>query len=213
MSIEEILNELRSKLLEFDKEATQKIAVKALDSGIDPLQIINTLTKTMEGIGERFGKGEIFLAELMMSGDAMKSAMDIVLKKIPKDTIHSTGTVLVGTVKGDVHDIGKNILISMLTAAGFEVYDLGTDVQASKFAEEAMRISPDIVAASALMTTTMPMLKELIQYFRELGIRDKFRIMVGGGAVIKEYAEEIGADGYGADAVEGTKVAKKLLSQ
>lgn len=171
------------------------------------------MTETVREVGEKFGRLEIFLPELIMAGDAMKVCMAVLLSKIPKEGIQRAGTVLIGTVRGDIHDIGRTIVISMLTAAGFQVHDIGKDVPVSKFAEEAMKVNPDIVAASALMTTTIPMLKDLIEYFKAIGIREKYKIMVGGGAVTQKYAEEIGADGYGADAIEAVAVAEKLISK
>jgi corrinoid protein of di/trimethylamine methyltransferase len=209
----DVFEKLRKAILNYDSEAVKKAAQEVIADGLDPLQAINTLTETLRQVGEKFEKFEIFLPELMMAGDAMKAGMSILLPHIPKEKVPKRACVLIGTVKGDIHDIGKTIVVSMLVAAGFEVYDVGVDVPASKFAEESMKVNPDIVAASAIMTTTVPMLKDLIEYFKAIGIRNKCKIMIGGAPVTKEYSEEIGADGYGADAFEAVNVAKKLVSK
>jgi len=211
MSKEEVLTRLREALLTYDKEATENVAKKALETGIPPLEAIDFLTKTAQEIGEKFSKFEIFLPDLMMAADALTAGMNVLMAKIPKEKAERMGTVVIGTVKGDIHEIGKNIVATMFRASGFDVYDIGKDVDASVFAEAAEKNKADIVATSALMTTTMPMQKEIIDYFKALGIREKYIIIVGGGPVTQEYAEEIGADGYAPDPAEAVKVAKKLL--
>jgi corrinoid protein of di/trimethylamine methyltransferase len=204
---------LRSALLSFDVDLVRRTAQDVVASGVDPLQAVSATTKAMQEVGQKFANSEIFLADLMIAGDCMKSGMDVLLPMIPKGRISALGNVAIGTVRGDIHDIGKTIVITMLTASGFEVRDLGTDLAVSKFAEEAMKTNPDIVAASAIMTTTMPVMKDLVEYFQAIGIRTKYKILIGGGPVTQEYADLIGADGYAPDAVQGADVARKLVSK
>lgn len=144
--------------------------------------------------------------------DAFTVGLGILKEKIPKEKVPKVGRVVIGTVKGDIHDIGKNIVATMLVAAGFDVFDIGKDVTIPMFAETAEKVKADIIAASALMTTSMTIQKDLIEYFRAVGIRDKYKIMVGGGPVTQKYAEEIGADGYAPDAIKAVEVAKNLLT-
>lgn len=206
--------ELRQGIINYDSEAVKKVAKGIIEKGLNPLEAIKVLTDTLREQGEKYGRLEIFLPELMMAADAMKSGLDVLepeLRKRGGRAPIQTGTIMIGTVKGDIHDIGKTIVTAMLTAAGFDVIDIGKDVAISVFAETAEKNKPDIVAASALLTTTIPALRELVEYFKEIEIRDKYRIMVGGGAVTREYAEEIGADGYGQDAIESVEVAVKLM--
>lgn len=165
-------------------------------------------------IGEKFGAGEVFLPELMMAGDAMKAGTEFLVSAIPEGVETPTlGTIVLGTVKGDIHNIGRNIVGSMLIAAGFNVVDIGCDVPNSAFAEAAEKHRADIIGASAIMATTIPMQKDLIDYLEALKIRHKYKIMVGGGSCTKKYAEKIGADGYGENAIEAVKIAKQLVSK
>lgn len=210
MSEKEILEKLRNNLLNYDSEGTERTAKEALGRGVLPLEAINVLTDTARELGEKFGRGEIFLTELMMAGDALSAGMNALRDAVPKGEMSKRGTVVIGTVKGDIHDIGKNIVIAMLVASGFDVQDIGKDVSTPTFAEMAEKYRPDIVGISALMSTSTPMQKEIIEYFKAIGIRSKCAIMVGGGAVTREYAEEIGADGYAPDAVEAAKLAANL---
>lgn len=213
MSKEELFSKLRQGILNYDSEMTKKGAEEIIEKGIPVLEAISALNKATVEQGERFARFEVFLTHLMMTADALNAALKVLLPKIPKDKVPRVGTVLIGTVKGDIHDIGKTIVATMLTASGFEVHDLGKDVSSTRFAEEAEKLDPDIVAASALMTTTKPALKDLVDYFKAVGIREKYKIMVGGAPVNASYAEEIGADSYAPDAVEAAKVAKKLIAK
>lgn len=153
--------------------------------------------------------------DLMLAADAMKASVSVLNRKLSEmdKRLVKIGTFVIGTVKGDLHDLGKNIVATMLSVVGFEVIDLGVDVPNSTFAEAVERYRPDILGLSALMTTTKPMQKDVIEYLKALGLRGKCKIMVGGGAVSKEYAEEIGADDYAPDAVSAVEVAKKLVAR
>ena len=171
------------------------------------------MTSTLKEIGDKYERMEIFVPELMLAAEAMKSGIAILEPLLKGEVRETLGTVVIGTVEGDIHDIGKNIVAMLLTGAGFKVIDIGVDVVASAFAEAVDKHNPDIVGVSTLMTTTMEMHKEIIRYFKEIGIRDKVKIMIGGAVVTKEYAEEIGADAFAANANEAVDVAKKLVGR
>jgi len=212
----QILKELANVVLEFDEDAAKAVAQRALEAGIDPSEAIdNGLRKGLETVGKKFESGDLYLPHLIMASDAMLAAVKILEKAIPKERIHEAklGTIVIGTVADDIHDIGKNIVIGMLRSAGFEVHDLGRDVPTTRFVETAEGVKADIIALSALMTTTMHRMKEVIDDLKSLGLRNKYRVMVGGGPVTREWAESIGADGYGENAPKAVEVAKKLLGK
>lgn len=210
-----IRKRLEEAFLTYDTEETKRAVQELLNEKVSALKITEILTDVLKELGEKFARMEIFLAELIMIGDSMKVATGILEPVLLKESVdtQTQGVVVIGTVKGDIHDVGKNIVATMLMAAGFKVIDLGIDVSNSKIAEAVEEHAPDILGLSALMTTTMPMQEETIKYFEALGIRDRCKIMVGGGPVTREFAEKIGADGYASDAIEAVEVAKKLLSQ
>lgn len=214
MSKEDILKELRQELINYDKDATKKATRKALEKGISPFEVRKVLIDTIKELGEEFEKSNFFLTELMMATEAMKAGLAILEPAVAKGKARKVrGKVVIGTVKGDVHDIGKSIVSTMLMVEGFDVIDLGVDVSNSAFLDAVERYKPDIVGLSAIMTTTRSMQKELIEHLKARGIREKVKVMVGGAMVTNEFAEEIGADGYGDDAVEAVKIAKKLVAK
>ncbi|MEM2292837.1 MAG: corrinoid protein [Nitrososphaeria archaeon] len=208
------LKTLRDMLLNYDVEGIKNVINKALESGLDPLQLIEKLTEEIRTIGDLFEKNQIFLTELMLAAESMKIAISLVEPKIRQNEQKRSfiGKVLIGTVEGDIHDIGKNIVATLLSVNGFEVIDLGVDVPTSRFIQKAKEIKPDIIAISALLTATMPKMKEVIDALKKEGLRNKVKVIVGGAPVTERWAMEIGADAYGANAVEAVKVAKKLLS-
>jgi len=209
-----ILEKLRSGVLAGDEKIVKETAQEAIEKNIDPIDVVEKgLIPGIREVGEKFEKMEIFLTGMMMSADAMKAGMNILIPKIPKDKIPRRGTVVVGTVKGDIHEIGKNILSALLTASGFEVHDLGCDVPASAFVRKAEEVGADVIAVSALMTTTLPSQKDILDYLNSLGRRDKYLVLIGGGPTTAEWAEEIGADGYAETAVDGVKLASKKLEE
>lgn len=211
---QDILEKLRAGVIAGDEKIVRETAQEAIEKNMEPIKIVKKgLIPAIREVGEKFEKMEIFLTGMMMSADAMKAGMNVVLQKIPKDKIPKRGTVVVGTVKGDIHEIGKNILTALLTAAGFEVHDLGCDVQASAFISKAEEVSADIIAASALMTTTLPSQKDVLDYLNFAGKRNKYLVLVGGGPTTAEWAEEIGADGYAENAADGVKLALKKLEE
>ncbi len=214
MSEEELLRKLSEAVVASDRDAVVKAAQEAIEKGLDPVKAIeNGLSEGAITVGEKFDRLEIFLTDLMMAADAMKAGLDILLPLISKEKVLKKGTVVSGTVKGDIHDIGKNILSALFSANGFEVHDLGVDVPTSKFIEEAEKVGADVIALSALMSSTIGGQKDVIDYLSETGKREKFIVMVGGGPTTREWTEEIGADGYAETATEAVKVALELIEK
>jgi len=190
------------------------LSKQALDAGIDPKTIISDyLIKGMEIIGARFGEGKAFVPNLLMSARAMKGCLDLLKPMMQGDNSISCGKVVIGTVKGDLHDIGKNLVASMFEGSGFEVINLGINVDADKFVKAVIDNDADILTLSALLTTTMGYMRDVIKAVEDAGIRDKVKIMVGGAPLNEAFAKEIGADVYTADANEAVIVAKKLMGK
>ena len=185
---------------------------EALDSGASAPDILNAMIDAMSVVGDKFTKNEIFVPEMLVAARAMQKGVEVLKPLLMGENAVSAGKMIMGTVAGDLHDIGKNLVIMMLEGAGFEVIDLGVDVPAEKFIE-ALDQNPDvkIVGASALLTTTMPALKDTVKALNEYPNRDKFKVMVGGAPITQEFADEIGADAYTEDAAEAAQVAKKLV--
>jgi len=208
-----LVNELREAVLSYDLDTLVNAVRKSLGKGLSAVDVVNALTVVLREIGDKFQAGDLFLAELVAIAENVKTAISEVLepelRKIGGER-KSLGKVVIGTVHGDIHDIGKNIVASMLFAAGFEVYDLGKDVPVEEFIRKTREVNADIIAMSALLSTTLPIQREVIERLGREGLRDRVKVMVGGAPVTKEWAEEIGADGYGEDAIEAVKVAKTL---
>ena len=214
MDEKKALKALGDAVSSYDSAAAEKAAKEAIKAKVDPLKAINGgLIPAIEIVGEKFEKMEIYLPELMLAADAMKAAMGHLLPLIPKDKLVSKATVVIGTVQGDVHEIGKNIVSNMLMANGFEVVDLGVDVKTTSFVEEAKAKNAKIIGASALMSSTIGSQKDIIDYLSALKQRKKYAVMVGGGPTTGEWAEEIGADGWGEDAATSVKLANKLIKR
>jgi len=210
----EVLDRLKKAVIEGRSELSKKAAEDALSLGIDPMIALKKgLLKGMGIVGDKFGAQEMFLTEVMFSADAMKAGMEVLKSEMEAKEIAETrlGTIIIGTVKGDIHDIGKNIVIALLEAAGFKVHDIGIDIPPNVFVEKAEEVNADIIAASALLTTTIPYMEDIASLLRDTGLRGKFKFIVGGSQVTPGFAEEIGADGYGKDAGEAVGIAKKLL--
>ena len=211
-----ILENLTTAIIEGNKDMARENAQNALTAEIDPLEAVDQgLSKGMEVVGKRFESGEFFLPELIMAADTLNAAMEILKPAIEanKQQVRKEGTVLIATVKGDVHNIGKNIVGTVLETNGFEVVDIGIDQSTLNIIEEANKNKVDIIAISSLMTTTMPNQKEVIEVLKEMGIRDKYLVLVGGGPVNQKWADEIGADGYGDTAIDAVNVARNLLNK
>ncbi|MBQ5606138.1 MAG: corrinoid protein [Prevotella sp.] len=191
-------------------EATQK----AIDEGITPQDIINNqMIRAMAEVGQRFQDGKAFVPQLLMAGRAMKAALELLKPLMAGDKSTSAGTVVIGTVKGDLHDIGKNLVASMLEGSGFEVVNIGIDVSSESFVEAIKTNKADILCMSALLTTTMTYMKEVINAIENAGIRSEVKIMVGGAPISQSFADEIGADGYSDNANSAVAVAKKLVGK
>jgi corrinoid protein of di/trimethylamine methyltransferase len=213
---EQIRAELSEALRLGDADLAEAAAGRALKEGADPLDLIQeVIVPTLTEVGQRFQDFTIFLPELMMAGDAAQRCTALLEEAIAiaGGEMAVRGRVLIGTVEGDVHDIGKNIVRTLLTAHGFKVVDLGRDVSPSAFLKAAAKERADIVAMSALMTTTRPAQRRTISLFSEVGQRDEYQIIVGGGSVDQHWADEIGADGYASEAASAVELCKQLCSR
>jgi len=215
VSSEVVYEELANAILSFDADKVFETTKKALDLGLNPSDIIEKgLAKGLRVVGEKFENGEMWVIQLVAAAEAAQRALtellepEIVKRKIVRTSL---GKVVIGTVAGDIHDIGKNIVRAMLTAAGFEVHDIGKDVPVKDFITKVKETNADILAASALLTSTAPMQKDIVEAVKKEGLRDRVKIVVGGSAVSAEWAEEIGADGYAPNATLAVKLAKELM--
>ncbi len=211
----QIMEKLAEAIVDGDDENAQEGAKQALAQQIDPLEAVEQgLSKGMAAVGDTFERGEVFLPELLMAAQAFKTAMEILQPEIEAQNkqVAKKGKVLIGTVKGDVHNIGKNIVATVLETNGFEVIDIGVDQSPLDIIQEAEKVKADAIALSSLMTTTMPAQKEVVEVLTEMGLREKYVLLVGGGPVTQEWAGQIGADGYGESAVHAVGVVEKLLN-
>ena len=214
MSETEILRKLADKVLNYDIQGAKEAAREAIQCGVDPVNAVdNGLAKGLKVVGDKFGDGEVFLTELMLAGQAMSAGLEILKPEMAKSSrgVRSAGRIVLGTVQGDMHDIGKNVVASLLIANGFEVIDLGVDVPAEKFVDVVKERKPDMVGLSSLMTTTMPEQKKVVETLKDEGLRVK--VLVGGAPITKEWAERIGADGTASDASEAALVALNLMKR
>jgi len=209
-----ILEKVVESVMDGNVEECEKFVKEALQQGIDPMEIIKKgLSKAMNIIGEKFQRLEIFLPDMILAADAVVAGIEIVKPKLKtkNDWKGAEGKIVFGTIQGDVHDIGKNIVKIMLETSGFEVFDLGRDVPVDRFIEKAEEVGADIIGMSALMTTTMVYMPVLIKKLKEMGIKNKYQVMVGGAPVLPAWADQIGAEGYGEDAMAAVGVAKRLM--
>lgn len=209
---EEMFEKLAQSVIEGEPDDAVALAKEALDQGLDPLECItNGLTKGIQKVGELFADGEYFLPELIIGADAMKGALDVLEPALMGDQKREVvAHVVLGTVEGDLHEIGKTLVGTMLTANGFQVKDIGVDQPASAFVDAVKEADATIIGASALLTTTMLQQEKLIQALEEAGLRDKVKVMVGGAPVTEAYAKKIGADGYAEDAISAVNLAFRL---
>ena len=210
---EELYNKLAQAVIDGEPEDAEALAKKALDQGVDPLACINQgLMVGIQEVGELFSKGDFFLPELIIGADTMKKALDILEPALVGGQKREVvGRVVLGTVVGDLHEIGKTLVGTMLTANGFQVTDIGVDKTPEEFIAAVKEADADIVGASALLTTTMLQQKRLIESLEAAGLRDKVKVMVGGAPVTESYAKEIGADGYAEDAISSVDLAFRLI--
>lgn len=208
------LEELTNAIVAGNLNVAVQMSQQAVDTGIEPKAIIGDyLIKGMEIIGARFGEGKAFVPNLLMSARAMKGCLDLLKPLMQGDTSISCGKIVIGTVKGDLHDIGKNLVASMFEGSGFELVNLGINVEADKFVQAIKDNNADILALSALLTTTMGYMKDVIEAVEAAGLRGKVKIMVGGAPVNAEFAKQIGADIYTDDANEAVIAAKRLVGK
>lgn len=216
MSQQAILEELANAVQAFDSDKVMETTMKALASSIDPGIIIEQgLAKGLRIVGKKFEDGELFLMHLVAAAEpAQKAIKELLEPEIKKrgEERKAPGKVVLGTVAGDIHDIGKNIVGAMLIAAGFDVHDIGKDVPTEQFVNKAKEVKADIIGASALLSTSLPMQHEIVKACEAEGIRNKVKLIFGGAPVTEEWVREIGGDGYGENATEAVKVAKRLLN-
>jgi 5-methyltetrahydrofolate--homocysteine methyltransferase len=207
------LIELRSALMDGNAKLTAELADTALREEIKPIVIMDTLVEALRIVGDEYGKGIRFLPELVASAEAMQKVSTKIEEELKKfsDTRKVIGTVVIGTVLGDIHTIGKSLVTALLTAEGFKVHDLGIDVKTETFLNSVINIKPDVLAMSALLTTTAPEARKVIEQLKKENIRDRVKVIVGGGAITDKFAKSIGADGYDATAPGAVSVVKNLL--
>ncbi len=210
---EALLKELAYNVVEMEEEKVVEVAKEYLKQEFDAFEGIDKgLSVGMQRAGELYEEEEYYVPELLLCSDAMNAGIDVLKPHIKKENSKKTGKIVMGVVQGDTHDIGKNIVKIMLETAGFEVYDLGRDIPMSEFVEKAKEVNADIIAMSTLMTTTMDNMEVLIEDLKGQGIRNNFKIMIGGGPISESYAKKIGAYGYSPSAAKAVELAKKLVS-
>jgi 5-methyltetrahydrofolate--homocysteine methyltransferase len=199
-------------ILEGDNKGIKAAVQKALDSGLEPGTILNQgMINAMSEVGKRFEEGEYYVPEMLISARAMKEGLELLRPLLIQQKVQSAGVVILGTVKGDLHDIGKNLVGMMLEGSAFEIVDLGTDVSPENFVQAVQEHHPNVIALSALLTTTMPNMEATIKALKAAGLRDQVKVIIGGAPVTEQYAREIGADGYAADASRAVSLTRSLV--
>lgn len=212
----ELFQAMAQSIIDGDAEAAESLAQQAIAQGIDPLEAINQgFVVGVNHVGNEFSCGNAFLPELVMAGEAMKTAVSALEPEMARlgTAREMLGKVVIGTIHGDIHDIGKTLVGTMLSAAGFQVYDLGVDVPVEKLVEKAREVDADIIGVSALLTTTMVRQRDVVEALEDMGLRQRVKVMVGGAPVTRDWVKEIGADGYSEDAIGAVAVAKQLLGK
>ena len=208
----EVLQKISEELQKGNYQEVPKLVQEALDAKIPPAKILSDgLISGMDIVGDKFRRDELFMPEVLISAKAMQAGMDILRPKLIEAGAKLAGKVIVGTVKGDLHDIGKNLVGMLMEGAGFQVIDLGIDVPSEKFVEAVKSQKPNVIGLSALLTTTMPKMKEVVESLVEAGIRKTVKVMVGGAPVTEKFARDIGADGYAPDAASAVEKARELI--
>lgn len=207
------IDDLRQSVIEGEEERTENLANQAMAEGLPPEQILKEgLIAAMTEVGRLFEAGEYYVPEMLISARAMKSGLTLLRPQLAAANVQAVGKVIIGTVQGDLHDIGKNLVGMMLEGAGFEVIDLGVDVSAQKFVDAVKEHQPDLIGCSALLTTTMPRMKDVVEALKRSGLRDNVKVMIGGAPITDKYAHDIGADIYAPDAASAAARAKSSLS-
>jgi len=208
---DELPERLKEAILDCDAKRAAAVAQDVLAAGLDPVDVLNTtVAATATEVGDKFERGEYYLPHLVLAGNAIEAASKVLQSAVPAGKLEEKKVVVIGTVEGDMHSLGKNIVAMMLRAAGFEVHDLGVDVKSSAFIQRAREVGAEIIGLSCLMTTTLPYQREVLEDLKAQGLRDRFKVIVGGGSVTQAWADEIGANGYGHDAIEAVRLAKTL---
>jgi 5-methyltetrahydrofolate--homocysteine methyltransferase len=208
----EILQKISEELQRGNYQGVPKLIQEALGAKIPPAKILSEgLVAGMDIVGDKFRRDEFFMPEVLISAKAMQAGMDVLRPKLIEAGVKLAGKIVIGTVKGDLHDIGKNLVGMLLEGAGFQVIDLGIDVPSEKFVEAVKTNRPNVLGLSALLTTTMPKMKEVIESLVEAGIRNTVKVMIGGAPVTEKFAKDIGADGYGPDAASAVERARELI--
>ncbi len=208
----DLLQKVSEELQKGNYQEVPKLIQEALDAKIPPAKILSDgLVAGMDIVGDKFRRDELFMPEVLISAKAMQAGMDVLRPKLIEAGAKLAGKIVVGTVKGDLHDIGKNLVGMLMEGAGFQVIDLGIDVSSEKFVDAVKANKPNLIGLSALLTTTMPKMKEVIESLVEAGIRSTVRVMVGGAPVTEKFAKDIGADGYAPDAASAVEKARELI--
>ena len=211
---DQIFEKMAQSIIDGESEEAERLALEAIELGIDPLDAINKgFVKGVDHVGNLFSCGDAFLPELVMAGEAMKTAVSVLEPEMARQGTERKmlGTVVIGTIQGDIHDIGKTLVATMLSAAGFKVFDLGVDVPVMTLVEKARAENADIIGVSALLTTTMVRQRDVVEALDDMGLRPKVKVLVGGAPVTRDWVKEIGADGFSEDAVGAVAAAKQLL--
>ncbi len=217
---EELIGKTKAAVIEGDENAVVIATRQALEAGIDAFSILQEgLMAGADQVGKQFETGEIFLPRLMLAGNALNAAMEIIEPTLKEEYASGkaqrddTGTIVIATVKSDIHDIGKNIVSSMLSSSGFEVHDLGVDVPIKEIIKNAQSVNADIIACSALLTTSLPFMRDLIDLLDVMGERERFKVMFGGASVNQKFVDEVGADGTADHAMKAVQLAKRLIKE
>ena len=209
----ELLQSIYDAILNGERAETAQAVQAALNAGLEPGEILSDgMIAAMKEVGKRFEEGDFYVPETLISARSMQNGLTVLKPELLKNNVKSMGKVAIGTVKGDLHDIGKNLVGMMLEGSGFEVIDLGTDVDPAKFVSVVQEQSPDIIALSALLTTTMPMMEKTIHALQTAGLRQRVKVIIGGAPVNQTFADQIGADGYSQDASRAATLAQSLIS-
>jgi 5-methyltetrahydrofolate--homocysteine methyltransferase len=212
--MEKVLQDIYDSILSGQNTVTPKAVQSAIDAGVAPAKVLNEgMIAAMAKVGQLFEEGEYYVPEMLVSARAMQSGLAILKPLLKEAKVASAGRVAIGTVKGDLHDIGKNLVAMMLEGAGFEIKDMGTDVTPEKFVEAVKTGGVDVVALSALLTTTMTNMKVTVEALKQAGVREKVKVIIGGAPVTDSFAQQIGADGYAPDASKAVSLAKGLLKK
>ncbi|MFB0502816.1 MAG: corrinoid protein [Candidatus Bathyarchaeia archaeon] len=213
MKEEEILGKIRDAIVNLDIDGVQNACKEAIEADIPAYKAVTDgMARGMVIVGEKYENNEYFLAELIMAGETMKEGMIVLEPHLKSGDLKKIGKVAIGTVRGDLHDIGKNVVVTLLGAAGFDIVDLGVDVPSEKFVQTVKEDNPDILGMSALLTTTMIEMESVIKALKEAGVRDKVKIIIGGAPITQEYADRIGADAAARDAVQGVNICKSWVA-